>query len=94
MIELGAPMLIGRRSIALSAATAFAPNRVGRAARAQCAFGRFFATTELNKLYCQTASFNVAVRLLESLGLVNRRRSVVEARGEPYRRGDAVKAIM
>jgi RimJ/RimL family protein N-acetyltransferase len=35
-----------------------------------CAFDRFFTTTDLNKLYCQTASFNVAsVRLLESLGL-------------------------
>jgi RimJ/RimL family protein N-acetyltransferase len=35
-----------------------------------CAFGHFFTTMVLNKLYCQTASFNVAsVRLLESLGL-------------------------
>jgi len=35
-----------------------------------CAFDLFFHKTELNKLHCQTASFNIAsVRLLESLGL-------------------------
>jgi Acetyltransferase (GNAT) domain len=60
-----------------------------------CAFGRLFATTELNKLHCQTASFNVAsARLLESLGLVNQRRPAVEALAEPCKRGDAVEAIM
>jgi [ribosomal protein S5]-alanine N-acetyltransferase len=35
-----------------------------------CAFDLFFQTMDLNKLYCQTASFNIpSVRLLESLGL-------------------------
>jgi len=34
------------------------------------AFDHFFATTDLNKLHCQTASFNTpSVRMLESLGL-------------------------
>ena len=34
------------------------------------AFDHFFATTNLNKLYCQTASFNrPSVKLLERLGL-------------------------
>ena len=34
------------------------------------AFDHFFCEADLNKLYCQTASFNVpSVRLLESLGL-------------------------
>jgi [ribosomal protein S5]-alanine N-acetyltransferase len=35
-----------------------------------CAFDHVFAATELNKLHCQTASFNLAsVRLMESLGM-------------------------
>jgi ribosomal-protein-alanine N-acetyltransferase len=34
------------------------------------AFDHFFATTDLNKLQCRTASFNIpSVRMLESLGL-------------------------
>jgi len=46
-----------------------------------CGFDLFFHSMELNKLYCQTASFNIpSVRLLEALGL--RRDAVLRAHHE------------
>jgi RimJ/RimL family protein N-acetyltransferase len=54
--------------------------RIGRQMLA-CAFDHFFRQPNFNKLYCQTASFNIpSVRLLESLGL--KRDAVLRAHHE------------